>query len=691
MYRIAVDTGGTFTDSIAIDDLGNLSMAKAPTTPTDLPKGVLNSLRALAESVDGKSLENLMNQTNILVIGTTVATNIILELKGCKTGMITTKGFRDVLEMRRIPKTDIYNLKLPAPTYLIPRYLRKAVEERLDFRGRVITPLSEKEVRQVTRELVQKHGIEAICVFYLHSYINPEHERRTRDLIKEEFPEVNVVLSSDVAPRVIEFDRCNTAAVSAYVSRGVADLLIRLEDHLKEAGFKRKVLVASNNGGTEGVEICLTRPATLVGSGPAAMPMAALYMGQLAGVENIIGLDMGGTSTDISLIPHRQILTAPDGKIIANQKVALTMVDVDSVGVGGGGIAWLDFGNILQIGPESAGAEPGPACYGKGGKNPTITDADVVLGYIPYDYFMGGQIRLYPELAKEVIEERIAKPLGISILDASSAMHSLACTKMADSVRLFCTKRGYDPKGWTLCVGGGAGGVYALMMAKALHISTVILPKAGPVLSALGMLNTDIRHDFVRTYYQEEEPIDETRASQMYDGMIKEGLEMLAIEGIPTERQEIMRGADLRYYGQIREVEAWMPGDSRNRLDFRGLIDNFHRKHKELYGYSDPSFPTQLVNVKVAAFGRIPIKPRLSEQPLGKSSREHARKKDRDAYFKEIGGLVRTPCYDGDKLVPGNILNGPAVIEERATTIVVPNRATVEVDKYRNYIGKLIY
>lgn len=689
LYRIAVDTGGTFTDSIAIDEAGNLKIAKAPTTPADFAKGTMDSLRALAESINGGSLTKLLEQTTMLVVGTTVATNAILELKGCKTGMITTKNFRDVLEMRRIPKTDIYNLKLLPPILLVPRYLRKPVAERLDFRGRVLTPLNEAEVREAARELVQKHKVEAICVFYLHSYINGEHERRTGQIIKEEFPEVNVVLSSEVVPRVIEFDRCNTAVVSAYVSHKVAGLLTRLEELLKEAGFKQKLLVLANNGGTQTLEICLRRPASLVGSGPAANPLAASYLGKLAGIENIISLDMGGTSTDISITPHGQIQISPDGKVIGDQKIAFSMVDVESIGVGGGGIVWLDFGNILQIGPESAGADPGPACYGKGGVNPTTSDADVVLGYIPHDYFMGGQMKLDPELARKAIEEKIAKPMGLSVLEAASAVHSLATAKLADNVRLYCVKHGYDPRGWSICAGGGAGAVYAMMVAKDLHISTVIIPKAAPVFCSLGMLNADIRHDFVHTYYQEEGPIDEVIIGQMYDEMVKEGLEMLEIEGVPKEQREIMRGADLRYYGQIREVEAWMPKESGDKLDFKGIIDNFHQRHKELFGYSDPAFPTQLINVKVSTFGIIPVKPKLSEQPLRGKSPEQALKRGREVYFKELGGMVKTRCYDGDKLLPGNVVTGPAVIEERATTIVVPDKTRVEVDKYGNYIGKL--
>jgi len=422
LFEIAIDTGGTFTDAVLQDRERKINVAKYPTDALDPSTSILGCIGLLAQE-RGFTTRELIANTRTLVIGTTLPTNVVTEGKGAKCCMIYTKGFKDVLEIsRRIPKANTYNLRVPPPVALIPRYLRFGVEERLQYDGEVITPLNEDDVREAVRK-AREQGVEVPVVCFLHSYINPEHEERAAALIKADYP--NVVLSSHILQTRLEGYRFHTAVLSAYVKPVLTNFVKTLEERFKNYDFKGALLFITCAGGVATPQLCLDNPSLTIGSGPAAGPLFACLLGELAGLENIISLDIGGTTVDLSILPERKIGTTTE-MIIADHRKGTESVDVTSLGVGGGAVAWVDSRGMIRVGPDSAGADPGPACYGKGGQKPTLTDADVVLGYIPTDYFLGGKIRLEGDLARKAIEENIAKPLGIDVLQAAYSMARLA-------------------------------------------------------------------------------------------------------------------------------------------------------------------------------------------------------------------------------------------------------------------------
>ncbi len=690
MFQISIDTGGTFTDGILLREDGTVSIAKTESTPDNFSRGIMDCVKALAQCENGMSAEQLLAKTGTVTIGSTAATNAVLQLKGAKIGMITTKNFRDILEFRRIVKKDLLDLKLPKPVILVPRYLRIGVEERMKHTGEVITPLDEDEVRQAVAKL-KANDCEVVAVCFLHSYANPEHERRTAEIVREEYPGAEVVLSSNIVPKPMEFERFNTTVLAAYISPLCSAFLKQLEKRLKDADFKGALLVMTSNAGVTTAEVAMERPILMISSGPSAGPLLASIVGKDAGFENILFADIGGTSYDISLLPKGRIRTTTDG-IVGDQRNASETVEVLSVGTGGGTIARLDLRGILCIGPESAGADPGPACYGKGGQSPTVTDADVVLGYIPVDNFLGGEVKLDLELAKKVIQKQIGDHLGCDAVEAAYAMRFLVDGMMAEETFLTVTDRGYDPRNFVICTGGGAGPTHMLDVAKRLHIKEVYIPKVSSVFCAYGMTCADFKHEASQFASYIAEQVDLNELTKIYQAMEKEKCALLDREGVARDAIRIRRGGDMQYFGQIHGVAAWMPERGINgpvtKDDLAALIEAFHQRHEEMYGHADRNMPTAFSSIRLEAIGIRP-KVKMAEQPRVGKDPSGALKRKRPAYFKELGGFVETPCYDGDKLQNGNVITGPAIVEEKTTTLVIPPGATVSVDRYGNYFGKL--
>lgn len=689
MFQISIDTGGTFTDGVLLRDDGKVSIAKAPTTPHDPSEGVLNCIKLLA-GIHGITVEKMLKKTNTVTLGSTIATNTILQLKGAKIVMITTKNFRDILEMRRVIKPDLFNLRLPKPMILVPRHHRLGVEERISVDGEVITSLNEGEARQAVAK-AKAYKAEVVAVCFLHSYVNPQHERRMAEIIRAEYPQAEVVLSSDVWPRPMEFERFSTTVLAAYVSPLCSAFLRKLENRLKGAGFENVLLIMTSNAGVTTTELAIERPILMVGSSPSAAPLFASYVGKQIGVRNMISFDVGGTSADISVIPEGRILTTTDG-MIGDQRNAFETIDVISIGAGGGSIAYLDSRSILCVGPESAGAEPGPVCYGKGGQAPTVTDADVILGYIPADYFLGGEIKLDLSLAQKAIKEHIADPLGMGITEAAYAIYSVASLALANRISLAATSRGYDPRDFTICCGGGAGPTHIFSVLERLSGKDVYIPKVAAVLCAYGMMCADFKHEASQFVNYITREADLSVLSNIYQKMEEELTLLLEREGAAREAIKFIRGASVRYYGQLYEVEATMSestnGGPVTPDDLEALIKDFHKEHEQRYGHSDKSMPTQLRAIKVTAMGLRP-EIDMAEQPYSGEDPSRALKRKRPVFFKELGGFVETPCYDGDKLQHGNTMTGPAIIEEKTTTLVVPPKARIRVDRFGNYFGKL--
>ncbi|OGC92678.1 MAG: hypothetical protein A2W25_16275 [candidate division Zixibacteria bacterium RBG_16_53_22] len=685
MFEIIIDTGGTFTDGVLIDEEQKTGVAKFETTPAEPAVGIMNCITRLAEERN-LTLQELLRNTSTVTIGTTLPTNTILEEKGAKCCLLYTKGFRDTFELgRTMPKVDIYNLKVPAPRVLIPRYLRFGVEERIQYDGQVITPLKENDVLAAVKK-AKEYKVEVPVICFLHSYINPAHEERAAEIVKAEYPDV--VVSSRIMRRWIEYDRLSTATFAAYVKPLLTRFFRILEERLKEAKFRGTLLLSTGLGDVTTAELSLENPGHLLGSGLATGALMGRFLAEQCGFNNVLTFDMGGTSVDIGVLKDRTIATTTE-MIIGDQKNAMESMDITSIGEGGGSIAWIDRLGILRVGPESAGADPGPACYDKGGKRPTTTDADVVLGYIPADYFLGGTIPLNPSLARKAIEEEIARPLKMDAVEAAYSIASLSETIMGERVFLSIVEKGYDPRDFVLIAGGGAGPVHGVAMAARLGMKKVYIPKHAGVFSAFGGIVADYGYVLNSFYYRRDDEASADDVKALYDAMEKEAIETLARQGIGKKDMSIVRGAEMRYYGQLRDIDVTLPevspGTDFTAATLKELVAAFHSRHEALYGWADPALPAVIALLKLRAIARRrPF--RLAEQTPVSQDPSAALKRRRQVYFKQLGGFKETPCYDGDRLQHGIAIKGPAIIEEQKTTIVVPPEAEVKVDAYGNYL-----
>ncbi len=573
MFEIAIDTGGTFTDGVLIDEERNISVAKFPTNMVDPEKSLMGCIGLLAKE-RGLTDQELIAKTTAVVIGSTIATNCVVSKKGAKCCMICTKGFRDMLELSsRIPKEDPYDLRVQPPEYLIPRFLRFEVEERTQYDGQIITPLNEDDVRQAVRKAKEQH-VEVPVVCFLHSYMNPEHEERAAEIIKKEYP--NVVMSSHILRRRMEGYRFHTAVLAGYVKPAIVNFIKKLDGQLKSDNFEGTLLFITCAGGVATPEVCLDNPALMIGSGPAAGPLFARLLAELAGFKDIASLDIGGTTVDLSILPEGKI-TITTEMIIAGHRNATESVDVTSIGVGGGAVARVDNRGILCVGPDSAGADPGPACYGKGGQRATLTDADVVLGYIPVDYFLGGKISLYPDLAKKAIEDDIARPLDIDVIEASFAIKSLAEENITKKAFLNFVNKGFDPREFVLVVGGGAGPVHAAALAETLDMNQVYIPKHAAVFCPFGIMLADYKYILSRFYYRSGNEIDADELKSLYLELEKEGADILNRQGIAKKDIKLARGVAMRYYGQLHNIEVFLTdipiGKPFTKEDVKALID----------------------------------------------------------------------------------------------------------------------
>ena len=682
MYRVSIDVGGTFTDCVVLDPGAGLRQFKAATTPADPSVGLTNALAKAADGY-GSTLSDFLGQVELIIQGTTLATNTLINRSGARTGFITTAGFRDIIEIRRGFKnvrTSMYNVFVPPYRPLVERYLRLEVEERTIFSGEVHTPMTEADVEAAAARL-RDEGVEAVAIGFLHAYANPDHEQRASEIVRAAMPDAYVTSSHEILPVWREYERFSTTVVSAYCGPVVERYLRSLEHRLRDSGFRGKHLLMCSDGLVETIDYCIPRVVYLIGSGPAAAPAGARHVASEIGEENILSVDMGGTSFDICMLRGGEIPTTTEAWV-QDERVAIKMVDVQSGGAGGGSIAWIDQLGLLRVGPMSAGADPGPACYGRGGTQPTVTDVDLALGYVPADYFLGGEIELDEERARAAIAS-VAKPLGMEIPRAAEAIFKTVNSYMADQITEVATTRGFDVRDFALVVGGGAGPVHATFIADLLHIPTVLIPPIASTYSAFGMFAMDVGRNYARSYITRADKLDLTRVSELYAEMEREATSGFVELGVEPALVTFSRSADLRYVGQFHEVEVDVPLGELTDASIEAAIVNFHRQHEGLYTFAMKWQAVELLTFRLRA--TVP-KAGFELRRIAEGSEDAgaAHKRVRRAWFD--GAELEVPVYDGGLLRSGNAFAGPALIEETTTTVVVPPRYALTVDPLKNYV-----
>ena len=671
-YRIGIDVGGTFTDVVGVDEAGKVVFTKAASTPADPSIGVMEGLERLAAVLAG-DLAGLLHQTERIVHGTTVATNALLEGKGARVGLLTTQGHRDVIEMREGLKQDRYNLRMPPPVQIVPRRRRIGVRERMRADGRVAIPLNKPSLERAVKQL-KRDGVEAVAVCYLHSYRNPRHEELTRSALSKALPEAYVSLSSEILPQIKEYERFSTTVVNASVGPLLSRYLQRLGARLRDAGYKGSLLIMQSHGGVASVEEACRLAAGAVLSGPAGGVAGSRHCGRLLGVPQIIAFDMGGTSTDISLIAEGEQQVARS-RVIAEHPVSLPSHDIVSLGAGGGSIAWVDAGGILRVGPQSAGADPGPACYGQGGTAATVTDANLALGYLSAENFLGGQKFLDAAAAVRAVFE-IAERLRIEPVGAAEGILNVANTQMAEGVRLVSVRRGVDPRRFALLALGGAAGLHITEVARLLQIRRVVLPRLAAVLSAWGMMTTDLRCEIVRTHLAEAPRASARSLGRLFTQMEAEGRRRLKPSFHGPIR--IHRALDMRYGEQIFEIGVSLEGLDLTTPDLiPQVVERFHRRHEELFTYSLRDQEVVIVNARASVVGELPELPK--EPALGAAKRNRGRIPQRMPRTIYLGKWLIVPVFDLESLPPASTIKGPAIIETSTTTVLLrpEDRATI--------------
>ena len=676
--RLSADVGGTFTDVAAFDEpTGRLQLGKTLTTPSRLVIGIETGVgKADAEFASAK----------LFLHGTTVAINTILERTGACSALLTTQGFRDIYEIGRVNRPESYNLFFRKHVPLIERDMRFEIRERVDAEGKVLIPLDEDEVRAVAGEAV-KRGAKAVAILFLHSYRNSDHECRAKQVVEEAFPDLFVTASHELSQEYREYERTSTAAANAYVGPRVRRYLTEMDGHLKETGFGGNFLIVQSTGGLFDVDEAQSSCIRMLESGPAAGVIGSRTLCANIGLQNAIAFDMGGTTAKAGVIHDGKVLMT-GGALIGGYATGLPlqipMIDIQEVGTGGGSIARVEAGGALRVGPESAGAQPGPVCYGQGGIEPTITDCNLVLGRLAPDRFLGGEMKLDLDAARAAIDAKVAKPLGLDPIESADGILRIAATKMSHMVRWVTTERGLDAADFALIAYGGAGPLHAAMIARELRIGKVVIPHAPGHFSAYGMLFADLRRDFVNTWFKPlaEASFDDMEA--LYTAMEKQGVEDIARGRDTAADLVIQRGADMRYVGQEHAVTVDIPLELFKARDRDGIKKRFDAVHETRYGYAAPQEKAEIVSLRSATIGVMP-KPPFDRLKTGIAGPDSAFRGKRPVYFSGAG-MVSTPTYDRTLLEAGNRIAGPALVEEHASTTVVHPRDVLEVDAFGNLL-----
>ena len=677
-YRLAVDVGGTFTDLALYDpETDRLEFGKMPSTPADQAVGVTDGISELVER-----LEIPPSSITYLIHGTTVATNTLLQRSGARTALIVTRGFRDILQIGRQDRPHLYNWRIRKPEPLVPRRLRFEVTERVLYTGEVLTPLVQDDVDAVIEEL-RRADVEAVAVCLLHSYANAAHEKSIGRALESALPGTPVSLSHVVLPEFKEYERMSTTTINAYVAPSVGRYLSGLRSRVADMGVASDVYLMQSNGGMTSAKAAIERPLHTILSGPAAGVIGSVALAAVAGEPNTISVDMGGTSFDVCLSYQGEVRRSQESEI-DRLPIKVPMVDIHTLGAGGGSIAWVDPGGALRVGPQSAGADPGPASYSSGGKEATVTDANLVLGRLNPQRFLGGRITLDVQLAEQAIRSNIADPLGLGLGEAAEGIVRVVNASMIKGIRVVSVAKGYDPREFSLIAFGGAGPLHAAELAAELDIPRVLVPIAPGVTSAVGLLMADLRHDYVRTVLQRGEKLVPGELSALYTEMEAEALAQIRTEGVGDERASLVRLADVRYLGQGYEFEVPVDGGELGPEELAAVFDRFHEAHRRLYGYAIPENPLEVVNLRLVALAKTE-RPKLRPASLnGATDPPGAMVGQRDVFFK--GRPVPTHIYDRSRLTPGDVITGPAVVEQLDSTTVVWPGQSARADEYRNLL-----
>ncbi len=688
MAKIGVDVGGTFTDLILeaeVEGESRVYVHKVPSTPDDQSKGVLKGIDEICR-MGGVAPADV----KLVVHGTTIATNIILEHTGAEVGMLTTRGFRDILHIARHKRPHNFSMQFDVPWQskpLVKRRNRIPISERiLPPSGDVDTALAEDEVREAA-ELFRKRGVDAVLIAFLFSFLNNAHERRAKEIIKEMLPDVYICCSSEVVDVIREYERFSTTAMNAYVGPKTAYYLRNLEKNLHREGFDAQVRIMQSNGGIGTVETCSEKAVTILTSGPAGGVIGGRWAGALSGVDNIITVDIGGTSADISTIPNGEIkIKNPRDTYVGDYPVLAPMIDLTTIGAGGGSIAYIDEGGAFRVGPRSAGADPGPVCYAKGGTEPTVTDAQVVLGRLDADKLLGGDLMANPDLARKAIEEKIAAPLGLSVEEAALGIIKIINNNMALAIRANSVARGLDPRNFALMPFGGAGPLHGVSLARVVSAKEVIVPPAPGITAAVGLLVTDMQYEFTRSVLTILNDADQKALDNVNVHIEKlEQLcrERLRADGVPPEKHRFVRIAECRYQGQGFELRAEMPSGPLTPENKGVVMENFHQQHRQDYGYDFAGSLVEIVTLRVVGVAEV----RSLEWPklaaVNGTGIEDAYLFSRPTTFDD-GQTLETPRYDRGKLLAGHEVAGPAIIIQHNSTTLIPPRSTARVHESGN-------
>jgi N-methylhydantoinase A len=691
LYRVGVDIGGTFTDLIVVNQAtGAFAIGKVLTTSDDPSRAVEE---ALTETLRQAGIAP--EQVQHLVHGTTLVTNALIERKGAPTALLTTAGFRDSIAIGREQRYDLYDLLLEQPRPLVPRYLRFDLPQRILADGSSDTPLDTGYVERLASELAA-NGIGAVAIVFLHSFTNPADERAARAAVLRAAPTLRVSISSDVVPEIREFERASTTIANVYVQELVERYLRTLQARLQQLGMSGDFFLMLSSGGIATVDTAVRYPVRLLESGPAAGALAATVYGQAAGHANVLSFDMGGTTAKICVIDHGQPLIAQSFEVDriyrfkkgSGMPITIPVIEMIEIGTGGGSIARVDRLGLLKVGPDSAGSNPGPVCYGRGGSEPTVTDADLVLGYLDPRYFLGGKMALDLEAARATIAQKIAEPLGISVEQAAWGIHQIANENMANAARVHVLERGKDPHRFPLFAFGGAGPVHAYRIALSLGVPALLVPYGAGVMSTLGFLSAPFAFDFVRSWRALLPALDWERANELLAAMEAEGQVLLQRSGVAAEQIEHRREADMRYVGQGHEIRVPLPDGRLDASSAQTLQSAFEQVYHELYERLGPEVPLEILNWRVVSSGPRPHVT-LQIPVLADATLPQAQKGERLAYFPEAGGYVPTPIYDRYRLAAGMTFAGPAIVEERESTVIIGPGGRCRIDPQHNLVVEL--
>jgi N-methylhydantoinase A len=696
-FLVGTDTGGTFTDCVVVGEDGTLRIGKAPSTPDDFGRGVLDSLD---NTLDGHGEANEsgpasgLEDAHAFLHGATVALNAILTRRGAKVGVLTTRGHRDALFFMRstgrtagLSITEVYDYpRTGKPEPIVPKYLIGEIDERVDYKGAVVVALNEATARETIQRLVDE-GVEAIAINLLWCFQNPSHEQRLRELVQEIAPDMPVAMASEIVPKSGEYERGATTVMNAYTVPLVSRYIDRLDAGLRDRELASPLLVMQTSGGVLRADEVVHRPVYTLNSGPAGGVIGARYLGSHLGHRNIVCTDVGGTSFDVGLVVDGEPVTTPT--VIVNQyRLALPSVDVVSIGAGGGSIARV-VGERIKVGPDSAGAVPGPACFDRGGTEPTVTDADVLLGYIDPDYFLAGQHTLRRDLAEQALREKLAEPLGLELHEAAAGVVEIASQHMADLVRKETIGRGHDPRDFVLYAYGGAGPLHATLYGRELGTQALVVPFGGlaPVFSAFGIATADMVH-VEELSDPQIGPFDVDRVVDRFEGLARAAQERIVRQGVDAENVSHAYVAEMRYVKQVFEVGVTLDLDELRAGGSEALETAFESAYESLYGKGSGfrEAGIELVTLRVTAVGRSHIRPQLPTRPLGDHDASSARRGSRPVYWRQLGGFEETPVYDGELLEPGHRIEGPAMVEERATGIPLHPGQVLEMDEMGNLI-----